>query len=242
MSEGNTLFFRVLDLETTGFPPNAEAIQVGYTDMSFDTSTKEVHISSTTPEILIKPQKFQIGLEALATHHITHEDLEDASLAEDVLPPIMDTEYPVAFVAHNAAFEKQFLGSMTKKPWICTMKCAYQAWPDAPRFTNQVLRYYLGCVPDRQRAMPPHAAGPDTYTTACILGELLKKGMSVSQLIDISNNPALLPKVMFGKHKGQKWTEVPASYLSWILGQGEMDEDVRYTARHYYKARFGNNN
>ena len=29
--------------------------------------------------------------------------------------------------------------------------------------------------------------------------------------------------VEFGKHKGERWTRIPLSYLKWILN--EMDED-----------------
>ena len=35
-----------------------------------------------------------------------------------------------------------------------------------------------------------------------------------------------MPKLTFGKHRGQTWTEVPTDYLQWMERQTEMDSDV----------------
>jgi exodeoxyribonuclease X len=48
-----------------------------------------------------------------------------------------------------------------------------------------------------------------------------------------TNEPVLLPKVTFGKHRGQAWTDVPVDYLQWILRQQDMNENVVHTARHH---------
>jgi hypothetical protein len=48
-----------------------------------------------------------------------------------------------------------------------------------------------------------------------------------------TNEPVLLPKVTFGKYRGQNWTDVPPDYLQWILRQQDMNEDVVHTARHH---------
>lgn len=85
------------------------------------------------------------------------------------------------------------------------------------------------------RVYVAHRAGPDAYVTAFLLLELLKRS-TFDQLVKWSAEPALLPKCHFGKHRGQKWSEVPVDYLSWILRQADMDDDVKHTARHWMGA------
>ncbi len=43
---------------------------------------------------------------------------------------------------------------------------AMHVWPDAPRHSNQVLRYWRNLVLDNALAMLPHRAGPDAWVTA----------------------------------------------------------------------------
>jgi exodeoxyribonuclease X len=148
---------------------------------------------------------------------------------------------PDAFVAHHAEFDKQFFDG-DGMPWICTRKVAMRLWPTAPNFKNQTLRYVLGLDEDPGfdsfEAMPPHRAGPDSYVTAHLLARALKAA-SVAQLIEWSNQPALLPgAIAFGKHRGTPWEKVEPSYLEWIVhGAKEMDADVKFTARHWLERR-----
>ena len=80
------------------------------------------------------------------------------------------------FVAHKWAFEAQWLeGYLHGHPSICTYKAALRVWPDAPGYSNQVLRYWLrpkGFSP--AIAGTPHRALPDAYVTAFVLRELLE--------------------------------------------------------------------
>ena len=140
----------------------------------------------------------------------------------------------VAFAAHNAAFDQQWLPPdlLGNLPLICTYKAAVHIWPEAPRHTNQVLRYWLNLDMDRSIADRAHRALPDAYVTAHLLREILKHA-SIEELICWTNEPVLLPRVPFGKHRGHKWTDVPPDYLQWILRQQDMNEDVAYTARHH---------
>jgi exodeoxyribonuclease X len=49
-------------------------------------------------------------------------------------------------------------------------------------------------------------------------------------MIKISNNPILIPRMPFGKHKGLLFSEVPRDYLEW-LQRSELDEDMAYTVK-----------
>jgi exodeoxyribonuclease X len=170
-------------------------------------------------------------------HHISDEDVAKAKSWDAVCSTFFDRENfsdIVAFAAHNAAFDQQWLPPdlLGNLPLICTYKAALHIWPDAPRHTNQVLRYWLNLDMDRSLADRAHRAMPDAYVTAHLLREILKHA-TMEELIRWTNQPALLPKVTFGKYRGQTWTDVPPDYLQWILRQQDMNEDVVHTARHY---------
>ena len=52
----------------------------------------------------------------------------------------------------------------------------------------------------------------------------------VQEMINISSNPILIPRMPFGKHKGMLFSEVPQDYLEWLLGT-ELDEDMAFTVK-----------
>jgi len=85
---------------------------------------------------------------------------------------------------------------------------------------------------DRSIADRAHRALPDAYVTAHLSREIIKHA-SMEDLIRWTNEPVLLPRVTFGKHRGQSWADVPPDYLQWVLRQQDMNEDVVHTARHH---------
>ena len=54
----------------------------------------------------------------------------------------------------------------------------------------------------------------------------------VQKMTKIRNNPILIPRMPFGKHKGMLFSEVPRDYLEWLSGT-ELDEDMAYTVKHH---------
>jgi exodeoxyribonuclease X len=225
---------RVIDLETTGIDSTDHIVEVGSVDLLPDGSI------SRFQEHLIKPP-CTIPAEARAVHHISDEDVAQAKAWNVVCNTFFDRENfsdLVAFAAHNAAFDQQWLPPdlLGNLPLICTYKAAVHIWPEAPRHTNQVLRYWLDLDMDRSIADRAHRALPDAYVTAHLLREILKHA-SMEDLIRWTNEPVLLPKVTFGKYREQNWTDVPPDYLQWILRQQDMNEDVVHTARHYLAER-----
>jgi exodeoxyribonuclease X len=72
--------------------------------------------------------------------------------------------------------------------------------------------------------------------TAFILQELLTVA-SVDELITWTNEPVLLPKVTFGKHRGADWSNVPIDYLAWVADKSDLSEDIKFTANHYRRIR-----
>jgi exodeoxyribonuclease X len=229
---------RVMDLETTGFPEDAVKgiCEIGFTDVDIAT----LSISPTT-DFLINPGH-PIPPQTRAVHHISDHDVRNAPPADVGFRILMkDMGEDDVFVAHNYAFEQAFFAGGGRS-WICTMQSAKHVWPDAPGYSNHALRYWLDVDRDfdpweGERAMPPHRAGPDTFVTAHIFVRLLAE-KSVEELITLSKTPVVMKgAVRFGKHKGTDWRDLPWDYLDWIAKKSDMDEETKFTARHYLKVR-----
>jgi len=205
---------------------------------------------------------------ARATHHISPEQVRpgapNCSSRDSLLHSLLGAELPgeMVYAAHNAPFDMGFLPELTL-PWIDTCQCARHIWPDAPGYSNQTLRYWLGVEPpqhllyedgqvmvdlpakDGRRQMEwragsvplaPHRALYDSACTAEILREMLTDH-SVEELIRLSTAPILLKTCHLKKHRDTPWAEVPQSYLAWCVreGVGADDPNLRHTIQHYYR-------
>lgn len=223
---------RVVDLETTGFEPTDAVVEIAACDL------RDGAISAFLISTLVNPGR-PIPPQVSAVHHIIDADVQGCPTWDDAWPAyVHDVQ---AFCAHNAKFERQWLTDEVTdgKPWICTLRCAYRLWPDAPGHSNQTLRYWLNPEGlDRTIASVAHRAGPDAYVTAFILREQLKLA-TFDALVAWSSEPALLPRITFGKHRGLAWKDAPIDYLQWITRTADMGEDVVHTARHWIKAAGG---
>jgi exodeoxyribonuclease X len=222
---------RVIDIETTGLAPPAEIIEIGRVDVVY---TGHACVIERPLSRLYRPLN-GIPPETMAVHHITEADFSDDTAvcsSRDLELAMTSPTSPDAFVAHNCAFERLFINDAATGglPWICTLKCALRLWPDAPKHSNQVLRYWRGLSLDSSLAMPPHRAAPDAWVTAHLLQEMLHS-TSVDQLLAWSAEPKALPRLTFGKHRNSLWADVPTDYLSWMSRQADMDSDVLWCAR-----------
>lgn len=222
---------RVIDLETTGFEPPAEIIEFGFADVIVEQGSVSVGMPTAW---LYRPER-GIPPETKAVHHLTEADFGPNTFCCSPIhlqAAIRFGAQPDILVAHNCAFERKFITAEVTGPipWICTYKVALHVWPDAPGHSNQVLRYWRGLSLDPGLAMPPHRAGPDAWVTAHLLGHLLTLA-SVAQMIAWTEEPRPMPTLAFGKHRGSRWSEVPADYLQWMLRQGDMEPDVLWHAR-----------
>lgn len=224
----------IIDTETTGIDKHSDKlVELAAIRYSSDEAYSE----------FCNPGR-DIPAEAMAVHHITKELVEYApSPSEIVLEMLANMGTPSLLIAHNAKFDRDMLRSVwpaggPRIPWVCTMKVARAIWPDAPRHTNQVLRYWLGLsLPEHLiGGLAPHRALYDIVVTREIFRAALTK-MPLEEMIELSNKPSLLKKVGFGKHKGKLWSEVDSGYLRWCLSQPDIEEDVAHTARHYLSNR-----
>lgn len=217
---------RVIDFETTGIPTDDvehSVCEYGFVDV--DAATKEILQAHGG---LVKPST-DMDIEALATHHISERDAMQNGIGWDAAQNILLREkagegVEIIFVAHNADYEKKFFNPDSAK-WIDTYKVALKLYPDAPRHTNQVLKYYLG-IADATHHHPPHRALPDCQVSAEILLKMSKE-MTFNEMIHISKQPPFLTKISFGKHKGERFDDLPYDYCQWLSRQTDMDEGVK---------------
>ncbi|MBN2121782.1 DNA polymerase III subunit epsilon [Candidatus Micrarchaeota archaeon] len=222
---------RVVDCETTGLNPKEDrVIEVARVDMNYESGIVD---SSSS---LIDPER-DIPIGSMVVHHITNKMVEGAPKLEEVWPGFREGNFH-AMAAHNAEFDFAFL--KTDAPYLCTMRLAQHLWPGLESYKNQYLRYYLG-IEEVGADVPMHRAMGDTTVTALILHRMLKivveeKGIGdLERLIEWANEPVLLDKCWFGKHYGQKWSEVPKDYLRWMKTNNvRMDDaNMAHTVEHY---------
>jgi exodeoxyribonuclease X len=228
----------VVDSESTGVGPQDKAVEVaGF--LFEDDRFVRYHTSLVNPGIPIPP-------EASSIHHLTDEDVADAPTIDEAMAPFFDDEFEFV-VAHNAAFDKRMM-DFAQCPWVCSLKLSRIVYPDAPNHKNQFLRYYLKLpklVHSYSAQAAAHRALYDSEVTTYLFQHLLTKAVSddpIQRMIHVSNNPQLLKICRLKKHEGKLWSEVPRDYLNWILNPrtphpSPFDEDIIYTARHYYENR-----
>lgn len=230
---------RVVDTETTGVTKDDAVCEIGFCDLR---KIDGIWQPQTPQSMLIDPGR-PIPPEASAIHHIT-DDMVAGAFPLDVAlsgSDMLDELCPV-IIGHKLDFDRMFL-ELGDRPTICTYKCALRLAPNAPRHSNQVLRYWLDLDLDRALTEPPHRAGPDTYVTAHLAARMLnarKEGMPVnplSKLIQLTAEPYILPRFTFGKHAMWPLADVPSSYLRWCLDTPDMDKEVHDTARHHLALR-----
>lgn len=234
-----SLLFRVIDLETTGFPPDAGVCEIGWTDITlqgapWNKASEEpysINITSYMSELCDPGRKIEVA--AKAVHHIWDEDLIGARPAEAVFAELLcGVDY---FVAHNAKFEQEFFNPPV--PWICTLKAAYRLCPKAPNHQNQTIRYFLNTPVPREEAIHTHRAGPDSLVTAYTLAKFLTAA-SPETMAAWTLEPPAFPYCPIGKWRGSPWNEVETSFLTWIMKTPTMEQDIKFNAKRELDRRF----
>src|SRR5690606_32810979 len=82
---------------------------------------------------------------------------------------------------------------------------------------------------DRERAFPPHRAGPDSYATAVLLAAMLSEGVSGRTLYEWTCEPRIFPTCPIGQFRGRPWSECDWGFLEWILRKID-DPEIRFNA------------
>lgn len=230
MSNDTSILLRVIDFETTGFPPEAGIIEIGWTDVRYSFEMlgekRQVYTEVGEWESELTDPSRKIEIAAMAIHHIRDEDVAGMRKPEIVLAELSGT--PDYFVSHNAKFEKEFF--KPEIPWICTLKAAYRLCPKAPNHQNQTLRYFLNTPVPRESVVHSHRAGPDSCVTAYTLAKFLT-AVSPEVLNRWETEPTYFPLCPIGAtERGKPWPDVERSFLAWICRQPKMEQDIKLCA------------
>ena len=228
-----------IDTETSGLDPAAGAalLEVAWVAIMRNGDQWEYADSASYMVEFVG----HIPAEVRAVHHIAPEDVRPGApncLSRDsIMHSLLAAETPEErWCAHNAAFDSKFLPEL-QAPWLCTYRASMHLWPTAPKHSNQTLRYWLGVEPPPHllEGLAPHRALYDAAVTAAVLLRMLEQHPA-EELVRLSGEPILLDTVRFGKHRGDKWAELPRSYLQWMRDKSDMcreDRDVDHTVRFY---------
>jgi exodeoxyribonuclease X len=167
--------------------------------------------------------------EASAVNHLVDKDLEDAPSWLEVLNVLQRAPQPDTIIAHKSEFERQFLnGVWPEASWVCTFKAALRVFPESPKFSNQVLRYWLGLEILNDPMRPPHRASFDVTITWGIFERLMEHA-SLEDMIRWEGEPAMHPRIWFGKYRNALWADVPGDYLKWVL-KSDLENDVKWNS------------
>lgn len=221
--------FNALDVESTGLDCKVdEVVEIG---IKRSTLSADLNIYQS----LVRPEQ-PIPPKASALHHIIDEDVTSSPRLHEIAQTVKAFVQGSVIAAHNAEFDKSFLPFLQYEKWVCTKRLAQHLWPDAPGFSNQVLRYWLKL--DAPRDLPTHRAIPDATVTLALLRreleEYLKQGRpdDLDLFIAYAESPIMYTKILFGnKHRDELISDViknDRQYVVWCLDKmQDLDEDMR---------------
>ena len=231
----------VIDVETTALDPEADRIvEIAAVTVALE---PRPHVEALALATLVNPG-VPIGPVAQSIHHIGDDMVAGAPRYQSLIPRLGELARSGPFAAHRAAFDRAFTGS--RRPWICTWRLARHLWPEAPGHANQVLRYHLRLEVDERLAgeagIVPHRASGDALVSAALLVRELEQAPAGADLpawaLGLSAQPVLLPVATFGKHRGERWSDVPRDYIEYLAGQPLDDEDLVHTLRSALEGEF----
>ncbi|WP_102959827.1 exonuclease domain-containing protein [Mangrovicella endophytica] len=239
-AEAPPTVIRLIDTETAGQRLEEDAvIEIGSVDL--DLVSGQI---GNPMQTLCDPAGVPINPHARRVHHISDEMLAGA-------PPFREavTRFAGAplYGAQRAAFDRPRL-RLTGR-WFCTHKLALRAFPAVQAHGLQSLVKYvpldLTDVRPMMADLHSHRALYDALCTAVLMraiaAVLMPRCVDLDDFLQraerVSNEPALLARFRFGRHKGVPLAQVPNDYLEWLLREPGMDADAFFTAKHHLRLR-----
>ena len=210
----------LVDTETTGVGATDKVCEIAYLEIDSNFNQLGGDVS------LINPQK-PIPSGASAVNGIIDSMVANAPLLEDYLADGKLYVEDMVFIAHNSSFDFGFLKSYLhpSTQQLCTLRASRVIYPNADSHKQAALAYSLGLEIDRSTA---HSAGGDLMVLRQLLQRMCADHQcAIADLIKAANAPRKINSMPFGKHKGKSLKELPKSYISWLLGEATIDDDLR---------------
>ena len=242
----------LFDTESTGMEDEDRAIQVGAMVIDHHSGDTEV-----IDEMLFTDREISVG--AIEIHHITPEilsqnaktDYANSSFKKRIDELNNEQNY---LIAHNIPFDLKMIekeGFKCFMKTICTLRCARHLYQEEPHHRLQWLRYSLGLYKEEEEEcrkhnviIKAHDAIGDVLVMKLFLRDLLKRVKGVypndkpmEKLAELTQQPVLMKKLTFGKHKGKDFSEVAKTdrqYLTWLKNNtDENNKDLLFTLETY---------
>ena len=209
----------IFDTETTGLrePQVIEAAWLRITSLT-PLATGDAY------EQRFRPNK-PIDFGAMATHHITDEDLAHCQPSNSFRLPD-GVQY---LIGHNIDYDWGVIGQPDVRR-IDTLVLSRLLWPETDSHKQTALLYMLDQPFAKQHAPAAHSAAADVFMLAHLLTHVLDRLGNPTTLDELwrHSEAARLPRTMtFGKHKGELLGDVPVDYRRWLLGQPDLDPYLR---------------
>jgi exodeoxyribonuclease X len=134
-------------------------------------------------------------------------------------------------IAHNSFYDEKIITKhgLATQNMLCTMRMAKKIYNDDVKVTAYnlpYLRYALDLPIDD--SFVAHRADADAYMTAILFEHLVNKAVELwyidpakgplgDQLLKWLDQPIIMHKMPFGKHKGKNMQDVPLDYWQWAL-------------------------
>jgi DNA polymerase III epsilon subunit-like protein len=213
-----TTEYVVVDVETTGLDAKTDRV-VEVAAVRFKDG-RPIHTFSST----VNPG-CPIPAVAAGIHLLGDDEVQDAPRWPQVEAALASFIAPDDLVvAHNAPFDRSFLGVISDRTWLDTCRFARHLWPAAPRHKNMMLRFWLGLKHERLSDRSAHAAAADALVTGLLFHRELTVYQSLYPYATIDDVKAYIDSPLTvlrftggGMHDGKLIADIPADYLRWVL-------------------------
>lgn len=227
MSLPDNVRYFVADTETTGVNADDKVVEVGWIEIDED-----FNILSQV-ESLIDPERF-ISPESSGIHGLVGADVADSPTLEEFFSLNDPSCYgqtidsPTVLIGHRIAFDERFL-----KPYftnivqpLCTLRWFRRLYPGSGNHQLSTAIFALNLP----RSAGAHRVMGDVMTAYHLCKHIADRtGMNLRQLAEASAAPMKIELMPMGKHKDQPLSEVPPSYLGWMLKNMDLDMDLKYS-------------
>lgn len=204
----------IIDTETASL--HGGVVELAYLLVDLELNVLKESCVRVNPERPIDPH-------AQAVHGISDEDVAGCPTLAEVTTEFTE---PIIWCGHNAAFDIRMLNPHIRPDvTLCTLALAREYVKDTTNQKLETLKAELN-LPEQQS----HSALGDVHTTRDLLLHILPiAGVTLTTLIERASVPRLIAKMPFGKYKGITMTRVPRDYRDWLLSQGDIDRNLRFT-------------
>jgi exodeoxyribonuclease X len=206
--------YLILDTETTGL--NGSVCEIAWVTMDEDLNILDQHETLVDPEREIEPGAFAI-------HGISKEMCAGKPTLAEVAK-LLPTEGWL--IGHNVGFDcRMIAGAYVPAATLCSLALSRKYVKGTTNHKLATLQKELN-LPDRKS----HSALGDILTVHDLLKHILPMtGVGLPDLFARASAPKMLHTMPFGKHRGMQIMKVPKDYRDWLLGQGNLDQDLKYT-------------